>query len=178
MTLETEIPGNSFSIELILLRLVIMTPNAAKRDNWLHRTEYFKYAVQSDVLFLAVDGGVLASGDSGKIEAMVLKLVAALQVLIETRGVSPDRRLSMPVAVLILKADLLEKKDSALEGAINKLQRLIALGETRCRHFKVFHVSAIGLNVETLKGAPPQRFDPDGVLFPMLWALRHFRRSS
>jgi GTPase SAR1 family protein len=147
-------------------------------DYWLHRSEYFKYAIGCDVLMLAVDGAILATGKSSEIEEMQLRLIAALQILIDEKGVSPEHRLSTPVAVLVLKSDLLAANKVDPDQALDKIQRLIALGERRCRDFRWFFVSAIGTVAVLKDNAPPSELNPIYVVEPMMWALQHFRRGA
>jgi len=151
-------------------------------DRWLHRSEYFKYAIGCDALFLAVDGAILASKKNQDIEEMQLKLIAALQVLIEEKHVRPDSKMRVPVGLLILKSDLLFDQ-SPVEGTIseqekyirNKLDRLITICQERCQHFKLFFVAAVGYK-KSENNLPPSELEPQYVITPMAWALTQFRQ--
>jgi hypothetical protein len=148
-------------------------------ERWLHRTEYFKYAVGCDIVFLAIDGAILASGDAVQIENMQLKLIAALQVLIDERNVSPERKMRAPVGLLILKSDLLVDKvpDNAniegylVEGVTVRLGRLFDVCKQRCENFKLFAVASVGY-VKIENELPPKDLEPVCVVTPMAWALR------
>ncbi|MEM9558024.1 MAG: hypothetical protein AAGC60_27450 [Acidobacteriota bacterium] len=144
-------------------------------EEWLHRTEYFKYVVGCQVIFLAVDAAKLVDGDSAVVARMENELVAAFQVLINDKGVAAGQQLRAPVALLILKADLIKaevpepKQEQEFYRA--KLDRLVSLCERRCRHFRLFEVSATGdLGSD---GEPPPKLVPQGVVDPMIWALVH-----
>lgn len=151
-------------------------------DRWLHRSEYFRYAIGCDVLFLAVDGAILASKKNPDIEEMQLKLIAALQVLIEEKGVRPESKLRVPVGILILKSDLLFDQSPAVgtmtdheKYVRNKLDRLITICQERCQHCKLFFVAAVGYK-KAENNLPPTELEPEFVITPMAWALTQFRR--
>jgi len=150
-------------------------------EEWLHRTEYFKYAVGCDIIFLAIDAEKLAFAPPSVTARMENQLVAAFQVLLDEKGVVPNERMRAPVALLILKSDLLPRDESNFRremgqvdssvGAFPAMARLISLCEKRCRSFKVFLVSAVGHLDKG--GVPPQFLEPTGVTDPMIWALMH-----
>lgn len=147
-------------------------------EQWLHRTSYFDYAVSSDIVFLAVDGDVLASGNDLRIEEVQLKLLAALQMLIEKKGVVPGALLRAPVALLVLKSDVLENREMDQSDVKNKLTRLIQVCERRCLSFETFFVSSIGrqqdLGPQEIVGSGI-KINPMKVVDPMVWALRRVR---
>jgi hypothetical protein len=69
-------------------------------------------------------------------------------------------------------------KDGNPQFVLGKLQRLFALCEKRCRNFKWFFVAAVGERTERKEDAPPMELHPKGVVSPMIWALRQFRRNG
>lgn len=142
-------------------------------DRWLHRTEYFKYAVGCDIVFLAIDAGKLLTDEVADAERTQLKLIAALQVLIEEKGVSSGARLRSPVALLVLKADLLKLNNVSEEDVRSRLKRLLDICYQRCRYFDMFFVSAIGIVSDSMH--PPKALEPMNVVEPMVWALRQVR---
>jgi len=142
-------------------------------ERWLHRTEYFKYAVGCDIVFLAVDGGILVGDDGAEVERIQLRLIAALQVLIEEKGVPSDSQLRIPVGLLILKSDLIRRAELSDQDVLLRLNRLVDVCRQRCRHFQAFFVSAIGMSDNPL--GPPSTLQPIDVVEPMVWALRQVR---
>jgi GTPase SAR1 family protein len=153
-------------------------------EEWLHRTEYFKYVITSDVVFLAVDGEKLAEGNLIQLEEMQQKLIAAIQVLIDEKGVPVDQKMKTPVGLVILKSDILDKQIPLVDFEVppevgyrhlteESLGDLIKLCRKRCRAFEIFFVSAVG-SVE-LDGRPPVSLHPRNVTAPMIWALRKLR---
>jgi hypothetical protein len=138
-------------------------------ERWLHRTEYFDYVVASDVIFLAVDVQRKLDPDPGACEEMVNNLTSALQVLIDKRDIPAGRTFRAPVALLVLKSDLLNEGSHTQDAITVKLGKLIRVCETRCRSFSRFFVSAVG-NVRE-DGSPPSPLEPMNVTDPIVWAL-------
>jgi hypothetical protein len=137
-------------------------------EYWLHRSDYFRYAIRSDILFLAVDGEILCSYDHDSIAEMELSLVAAIQVLLNERDVPANKKMLEPVAILLMKADRMDK-EFTLKKAEARLERLISVCKNRCKHFEMFLVSSVG-HVE-LNGGPPRSIEPKGVIEPLVWSL-------
>lgn len=140
-------------------------------DEWLHKTDYFKYVITSDIIFLAIDGEKLAREDESKLQETQSSLVAAMQVLLDEKGIKLEEKLNVPVALLVLKADLLPDYFDPISSW--HFHRLISLCSNRCRYFEVFKVSAIG-KVDK-EGLPLNRIQPINVASPMVWALKHIR---
>jgi len=138
-------------------------------EQWLHRTKYFEYIIDSDVLFLAIDGETLIESSTSETERMQNNLVAALQVLLEKKGVQPGRKTSMPIAVLILKADRLKTKEVE-DFSTAKIDRILTICKNRCLKSEVFFVSSVGSVTEG--GSPPKEIHPVNVCEPMIWAMR------
>ncbi|MFV1977220.1 MAG: hypothetical protein ACC651_15875, partial [Candidatus Scalindua sp.] len=140
-------------------------------DEWLHKTDYFKYVITSDIILLAIDGALIADKDNSGLNDTQSALIAAMQVLLDEKGINLDSQLEVPVAILILKSDLLPEGYDPLEyGHFN---RLFSLCEKRCRYFNSFKVSSIGSVDE--KGNPTKHLLPKNVAEPMVWALRIIR---
>jgi hypothetical protein len=165
---------------------------ASTAGAWLHRTKFFGYVIDSDVLFLAVDGQTLARGSLLELQKMQNNLIAALQVFLDQRGVGPGKKTSIPVAVLVLKGDCLVRTTtkthtegadtiSSLEENVyflkgmdlveGSLHDLLSLCKNRCRNTHAFLISAVGSVKDD--GSPPPQIEPMYVCAPMLWALRH-----
>jgi len=146
-------------------RMEEMNPSSSR---WLHKTDYFKYAVQSDAVMLALDTQVILSADPSEREQMQNAFVAAVQVLAEEKGATEDRKLRAPVALLFMKYDV--ARDRRRAELLERVPRLIEVCETRCRNFEVFYVSSTGpLDKE---GAPPRHLESEGVADPLVWILR------
>jgi hypothetical protein len=138
---------------------------------WLHKTDYFKYVVQSDAVILALDAPKLILSDAPTRSTIQNAYVAAFQVLAEEKGATESRLLRSPVALIFLKMDALEDHSLNkyyLEECMNKL---IKLCESRCRHFRVFYVSSIGQLGQD--GSPPEKIYPKNVIDPLIWILKN-----
>lgn len=143
----------------------------SKNTMWLHRSEYFRYAIRSDAVFLAADAGLLLGGGRDRISETESILLAALQVLIDERGVGPEERLPEPVALIVLKADLFGDLALLRKATEAGFGRLLSVAQVRCKSFAVFFVSSVGDVGE--EGQPPAVLQPSNVIEPMLWVLRH-----
>ncbi|MFH1420625.1 MAG: hypothetical protein ABIG30_01525 [Candidatus Aenigmatarchaeota archaeon] len=142
-------------------------------EQWLHRTKYFAYIADSDILFLAVDGEKLIKGNPLQTEQMLNNLIAAIQVLLDEKGVKFSRKTTMPVAVLILKADCMEQTKDSEIFALKKIKRLLAICENRCYKSQAFFVSSVG-SVDD-QGNPTQKINPINICDPITWALNSIR---
>ncbi|MCI5148895.1 MAG: hypothetical protein D3916_05825 [Candidatus Electrothrix sp. MAN1_4] len=98
-------------------------------------------------------------------------LVAAMQVLLDEKGIAFGSSLDIPVALIILKSDLLSEDYNPLESG--DFNRLISLCNNRCTYFDVFKVSSVGKVDE--EGNIVASIKPFGVIDPMIWALKKIR---
>ena len=149
-------------------------------SRWLHRTQYFSYAIQSDVLFLAVDAESLLTATPEEMAKIESQLVAVMHILLDEKGVAPPEKLAIPVVLTVLKADLLSEANGVDAGARKglldrKLGRLMGLAERRCSRFTWVFVSSVGRVDE--EGKPCIPLEPKGVAEPLVWALLHARPS-
>ena len=136
---------------------------------WLHKTDYFKYVVQSDAVILTLDSAALLDADGATRETIQNAYIAAFQVLAEEKGATAARRLRSPVALLFLKMDLVPRKMSP-EQMSDYVSKLVDVCTLRCQHFKVFYASSVGRVNED--GTPPKDIHPQGVIDPLIWILR------
>lgn len=137
-------------------------------ERWLHKTDYFKYVIQSEVILLSVDSKEVAGKNESIIQAIENSLIAAIQLVIENKGVDINKKLKAPVALIFMKCDLVSVR--SLDKLKNKLSRLINLCQKRCLYFKIFMTSSVGhINKD---GSPPAKLTPIGIVEPIIWALQ------
>ncbi len=156
---------------------------------WLHRTKYFTYAVQSDVVFLATDAETLCKERPEEMARAESELVAVLQILIDEKGIDPPKKLAIPVVLIVLKSDLLpnddrgeyvgcdrgehagyDRSEQARHRFIEtKFSRLLSLAKRRCARFQTVFVSSVG-EVDD-QGQPSVPLQPRNVVEPLKWAL-------
>jgi hypothetical protein len=135
-------------------------------ERWLHKSDYFKYVVDADAIMLAIDGGSLTSDRRDGADQIVNAFVAAVQIIADYKGATGERRLRTPIALLVMKSDLF---DEQRRGQIaDRLRRLTAVCEGRCRQFKMFFVSSTGPLED---GNPPVAPHPESVVEPLEWAV-------
>jgi hypothetical protein len=73
-----------------------------------------------------------------------------------------------PVALLFLKADLVNERLEDLKG---RLPRLVTWCQNHCQYFSAFDVSSIGHIGPN--GQPPPKLMPRNVVKPLIWILEH-----
>jgi hypothetical protein len=143
-------------------------------NQWLHRTEFFKYVIGCDAVLLAVDSAKIVKAkltrDASIAVEMENALIAALQVIIDESGVAADRKLRKPIAITILKSDMLVRAGIEEDAALSYISRLETICKNRCRYYATFFVSAVGpVNSEN---SPPSSLNPTNICEPMLWVLK------
>ncbi len=140
------------------------------KPEWLHRSRYFDYICDADGLLLGVDGERLVDSIRENQSEMINNLIAALQVFLDSKEVPSGRKTSVPIAIVVLKSDLIKEDVVEKSELIGALDRLISICHNRCRNYKVFYVSAVGRVKEN--GAPPDVLSPYNISAPILWALK------
>ena len=167
----------SFSSGLFTRRYKIEIPDFAgehiaefdaSSPTWLHRTEYFRYVIESDAIFLCLDCETLLSPDPSVAESHQSALLTAMQVLMDIKDIVPPRRIEVPIALLFLKGDLAPKvSERELE---ERAHHLTAFLQSHCRVVRSFKVSSVG---QLLDEHPARELRPDNVVEPLIWALKH-----
>jgi GTPase SAR1 family protein len=143
------------------------------KENFLHKTSYFNYVVESDAIILSLDTEVimkaLMNGDTASISCMENFFIADLQILMEQKGVNINKKLQAPIALTYLKTDLVSAiKRSELPGLF---PNLISFCKKRCANFEIFLVSSVGYITED--GFPPKHLEPINITEPIIWILRN-----
>lgn len=137
-------------------------------DRWLHKTKYFKNAIQSDAIVLSIDCMTLLDANDDNMTLMQSHLVAAIQVLLEEKGVDIDRKLQAPVAIVYMKSDLFNNLEEQWIELRKKMSRLESICKKRCANISFFYVSSVGSTNEDM---PPQILEPFNVISPIRWIL-------
>ncbi|WP_444926410.1 hypothetical protein ACJJI4_21445 [Microbulbifer sp. TRSA002] len=141
-------------------------------EMWLHKTDYFKYAIASDSLLFCIDGEDLVEKNIEKIEDSQTMLLAAFQMLLSEKTSHAGKKLNIPICLIVLKSDLFESDeqiDSLLEEYYYRLRELM---KSKAQEFKEFYVSSVG---KTIDGKPPSKIKPKHVVDPFIWLLKHSR---
>ncbi|HUW13104.1 MAG TPA: hypothetical protein VM537_25490 [Anaerolineae bacterium] len=149
-----------------------------EHERWLHKTDYYKYVVQTDVVLLSIDCGTILHGERADIRDMENSFIAALHLLMEHKGVPVGGKLRAPVALVFMKADLarshelpaLRERQLDVDELCPRVSKLVRFCEGRCSTFKVFVASSVGYVDKD--GLPPPALKPWGVVEPIVWALR------
>jgi hypothetical protein len=138
-------------------------------DRWLHRSEFFKYVVQSQGILLVLDTSALLFQDRPSIEWMQNDLVAAVQVLAESKGATDNKRMETPIALMFTKIDVLPPFQEPKE-LLHQVPRLVSVCQQRCSNFGIFYVSSVGQVDDPDR--PPKMLNPVGVVEPIKWMLK------
>lgn len=141
-------------------------------DLWLHKTDYFKYAIASDALLFCIDGEHLVNKKIDEIENSQAMLLAAFQMLLSEKTSHAGKKLSIPICLIVLKSDLFES-DEVIDSLLDEYyHRLRDLMKSKSFDYREFYVSSVG---ETVDGLPPSRLNPRNVVEPFVWLLKHTR---
>lgn len=135
---------------------------------WLHKSDYFKYALASDALLFCIDGEVLKNKDKDKIESSQAMLISAFQMLLAEKTTDAGQKLNIPISLVVLKCDLFTSDNEAKALLKQHYSRLTVLMSNKSKTYKEFFVSAVG---ETRSSQPPEQIQPENVCDPMLWTL-------
>jgi GTPase SAR1 family protein len=138
---------------------------------WLHKTDYFKYVLGADGIIFCLDGEDFAKRDRVKIQQSLTDLIVCFQLLLSEKGITADGVLDVPVAVVVLKSDLLLKV--ARPYVIDSVGALDSIRH-RCKKFDIFFVSAVGA-IDS-EGRPTMDAHTHSVCDPMLWLLKTLQK--
>lgn len=143
----------------------------SQKENWLHKTEYFKYALQSDAIFLALD--VAKYLDERELyQRDIDGLIAAVQILAEHKGAIHGDKASVPISIIFLKSDLIDFDRNKEKRILFETDRLISICKNRFEDVKWFFVSSTG-HLEN--GEIVGKVKPVNVVDPLLWLLKRSR---
>jgi len=155
-----------------------------ENSNFFHKTEYFKYVISSDIVFLAVDIQLVLDDWEGNeyITTIENSFISALTLMQESKNMGFNRRIRFPVALIFLKSDLLKEisETENLDHELDKLQkkiverfeRIIGYCTKNCISYHHFFISATGTkNIEKTKN----KITPVDVVAPLEWAIRKHR---
>ncbi len=142
-----------------------------QKENWLHKTEYFQYALQSDGIFLALDCNKFLK-NLEQFRNEINGLIAAIQILAEKKGAVEGNKAIEPISILFLKADVLNKDIDNEQGILREVDRLVSICQNRFKYVKYFFVSSTG---ELKDGKLSSNLTPINVIEPLIWLLRNNR---
>ena len=134
-------------------------------EKLLHKSKYFRYIIDSDVIFIAIDGlealNSIISKDKNEILTTENALIAALNLIKQEKNVPLGRKLKTPIGIIIMKSDLIRdylmkneevsssfaklEKGARIEKFIDGLYRdLIEYCTLNCLNLEIFYVSSVG----------------------------------
>jgi GTPase SAR1 family protein len=147
-------------------------------EYWLHKGDYFSYAVQSNGIILALDcAQLIKTVQSPKefhaqTEKIINSYIVAFQILVEKKGAIENKRLKEPVSLLFLKSDLLEGDTKLEELVLNRAARIIEVCKNRCLFFQCFFVSSIGYHY-----FQDMTIEPVNISKPIKWMLTNINEK-
>ncbi|WP_429234835.1 TRAFAC clade GTPase domain-containing protein [Aeromonas salmonicida] len=141
-------------------------------EMWLHKTDYFKYALASDALLFCIDGEILLKEDRNKIESSQAILLAAFQMLLSEKTINAGSKLKLPIGLVVLKSDLFTSEEQLTTLLEEYYYRLRGLINSKAMNYKEFYISSVG---ETNNGMPPLQLRPKRVVEPFIWLLKNSR---
>jgi len=146
-------------------------------NNFFHKTEYFKYVVTSDIVFLAVDLDKVIENLKNNVDYITgveSSFIAALNLMQENKNLGFNSQIKFPVALLFLKADLMEMEKENINDSriIREFDRLIGFCKKNCLNFKCFFVSSTGTG--DLGERMHYKMFPQGVIEPIIWSIKKY----
>lgn len=96
---------------------------------------------RSDALLLAIDGGKLVAREHKQSEKFLMEVLSHMGAL---TGTGLKNRSNFPMALLVLKSDLIPESHRNIEFVKNSLQDLVQHCETHFNKFHIFLVTAAG----------------------------------
>jgi len=150
-------------------------------STWYHKSSFFKDVISSDIIFLSIEVELLRVDlkDAQIINRRIdteLAFVAAIQILIQEKGLKPNDKSNTPIVLLLTKADKINEFESFLEHSqeiadelVQSIPRLHNLLQSRFKNYKYFLTSSVG---STSNGKPPKKIRPYNVVEPLLWSLK------
>jgi len=146
------------------------TQNISEYDKkWLHKNEYFKYVIYSDIIWLAFDCSILKDYED-RVECEN-KFISALQMIMDEKGVKIEKKMRTPVCLLFLKADI----NNYYEYPKDLLLQVGHLYNFCTKHFECFNYFAISSVGKVYEDVPPKEMEPINVEKPLIWSLKNMR---
>ena len=143
--------------------------------NFIHRTKYFKYVINSDIVFLAIDLEKVVNDDFEYINDIESSFISALHVLHEERNINIKGKMKFPVALLFLKTDCMTDNDMSEGKVLRIFNRLITYCENHCKFFECFFVASLSTR-ELSNKVPPKDIEPYNVIEPLQWSIAKVKR--
>lgn len=140
-------------------------------SGWFHSSSYFRYVLNSDVIFLSIDVSAIKSTKElfvHDVNWQIQRIIAAMHVYIKEKKLKPEGKIHIPVCLFFMKSDLISDEERTnIEKTI--FIDLIDFCKSKCCKFQVFWVTSTGsLNKD---GTPPTPLMPQNVVEPILWAV-------
>lgn len=138
------------------------------------KSEFLAYVLNSQAIFIMIDCEEIAHADRGAVARSENQIASILNCIMSRKNVDRADVLRIPVALLLSKADVLDGEEAFSRGQLlDELQDVLSVCKAKCRHFRFFFVSSVGVTPREIEGraAPPARLSPRGVLHPLLWVL-------
>lgn len=140
---------------------------------WLHKNDYFKYVVSSEIIWLAFDCSDLQ--DSRNPVEIENSFIAALQIVMDEKGVKFGKKMKTPVCLLLLKADTNYKYLEYPEIVLERIESLVNFCKKNFENFESFSISSVGKVVDN---KPPSRIEPINIEKPLVWSLKKSKRTT
>lgn len=155
-----------------------------KSEAFLHKTEYYKYVADCDIVFLAMDTAHIISEFDGEqtgglpnSEFIQNSMITALQLMQQEKQFDHKGVINFPVALLYLKTDRLAVHSVSRERILKKCDTIIKYCQKHCKNFNIFWVASLTPEAfDDDMPPPPSKFKPENVMEAVDWAIQRVRR--
>jgi hypothetical protein len=141
-------------------------------DSFFHRTKYFKYVMDSDIIFVIIDLERYYHSKRDYVIEIEKTIIAALEILKQNK--SNTKKCRTPIGILLLKSDYLKVINHSESFIKTEFDALLTYAKNHFRNYNTFFVSAI--SSEPLKDRWGRFIKPDNVIQPLDWALHTVKR--
>ena len=145
--------------------------NKDTAPKWFHESLYFRYVLNSDVIFLSIDISALKMTKEQAVHTIdwqIQRQIASLHIYMKEKSIGPESKIKIPICLLIMKSDLIpEMERSNIERTY--FIELTDFCKNKCVKFRMFWVTSTG--VVDKDGSPVIPLMPQNVAEPIIWAV-------
>ena len=166
------IPKPKYKLEISDYAGEFLEKELLENEGYFHRTKYFKYVIDSDIIFPTIDLEKYATEERKYIIEIEKTLIAALDIIKQSK--INKGKCKVPIGILFLKSDKLNTMRESTEEITQGFNNLINYVNKHFLSYKIFFVSAISPRLLEVDWG--KNISPENVVQPVEWALQVVRR--
>ena len=169
------IPKPRYKLEIADYAGEYLESELVSNHSFLHRTKYFKYVLDSDIIFPIIDMEKFAKNGRDYVIEVEQSIVAAFDIIRQNK--TSIGKCKTPVCLLFLKSDCIHSTNSKEADILKVFNNILSYFSRHYFNFEKFFVSAISPEpFDTNEVGWGKNLTPDNVIQPLEWALRVVRR--